>query len=196
MCYNYFVDYIVPPIGLFVSILAFVFTFKTYEKSYDILKVINKERRYNWNRKELENLFSVLSIDSLDSFFGDPNYIRNDLWVGLRAVDLSTFQYEGKEKDTIVKFIQELESFQFLRYEQTPSGHWKLQPLFGEKHFDEEKEMKEIEKIETQVKRLKPVYDEVKEILLKYHIGLREINSTAREFYEKEMEEKFKIMQE
>ena len=105
MCYKDFVDCIIPIIGLIVSILACVYTCLTYRKSRDILEVVDEERKYRWNKKELETLFSTIPIDSIESFFETPDIIRNELWEGLRAVDLKTFQYNGKEHELISHFI-------------------------------------------------------------------------------------------
>ena len=105
MCYKDFVDYIIPIIGLIVSIVACVYTCLTYRKSRDILEVVDEERKYRWNQKELETLFSTIPIDAIERFFEVPDIIRNELWEGLRAVDLRTFQYNGKERELIVKFV-------------------------------------------------------------------------------------------
>lgn len=111
MCYKDFVEYIVPVLGLIVTIVACIYTGLTYRKSRDILEVVDEERKYRWNQKELETLFSTIPIESIESFFELPDLIRNELWEGLRAVDLKSFQYNGKERNMIVRFINELDSF-------------------------------------------------------------------------------------
>lgn len=140
MCYKDFVDYIIPIIGLIVSIVACVYTCLTYRKSRDILEVVDEERKYRWNQKELETLFSTIPIDSIESFFEVPDIIRNELWEGLRAVDLRTFQYNGKERELIVKFVNGLDSFCNMHYKQVTSGNWKFEPLAEKEPFNAEKE--------------------------------------------------------
>ena len=188
MCYKDFVDYIIPIIGLIVSILACVYTCLTYRKSHDILKVVDEERKYRWNQRELESLFSTIPIDSIESFFGAPDIIRNELWEGLRAVDLRTFQYNGKEYDLIVKFINGLDSFCNMHYKQVQSGHWKFQPLAEKEPFDADKEKWKMEELLAKARALRPLFNDVKEILMKYHINLRDINKRAYDFYFKKQE--------
>ncbi len=193
--YNYFVDYIIPIIGLVISIVACIFTYLTYRKSHDILDVVDEERRYRWNQKELETLFSTIPIDSIERFFKTPDIIRNELWEGLRAVNLETFQYYGKERDLIVKFVNALESFCFMHYEQLPSGHWKFQPLTEKEPFNEDKEDEKIFELFERARALHPLFKEVKDILLKYHVNKRNINKIAYDFYFKKQEEERQDLQ-
>ena len=108
MFYKDFVQYIIPLIGLIVSFVACIYTSLIYKKSRDILEVVDKERKYRWNQRELEHLFSAIPIDSIESFFELPDLIRNELWEGLRAIDLKAFQFNGKERELIAKFIMNL----------------------------------------------------------------------------------------
>lgn len=195
MCYKDFVEYIIPLIGLIVSIVACIYTFLTYRKSRNILEVVDEERKYRWNQRELETLFSTIPIDSIDSFFEIPDLIRNELWEGLRAVDLSTFQYNGKERDLIVKFINGLDSFCYMHYKQVPSGHWKFQPLAEREPFDAEKENQRLNELNAKAKELWPLFKDVKNILLKYHVNIRDINKKAYEFYFKKQEEEQQELQ-
>lgn len=190
MCY---IDTIIQVVGVCVSLVACLYTIKTYLKSSSILEVIESERRYEWNKKELENLFGVLSFDSMDSFFESPDYISNELWEGLRAIDLRTFQFDGKEKDTIVSFLNELDSFKDLNYKQTPSSHWKFQPIGERERFDAEKERQRMNYLFVKARALKPLYEKVKRIFAEYHINLRDINRSADDFYLKRKEEMDKI---
>lgn len=189
MCYKDFVDYIIPTIGLVISIAACIFTFLTYRKSHDILDVVDEERKFRWNRKELETLFSTIPIDSIERFFKTPDIIRNELWEGLRAVNLETFQYNGKERDLIVKFVNALESFCFMHYEQLPSCHWKFHPLTEKEPFDEDKENRKKEELLEKARALYPLFKEVKNILMNYHVNIRDINRKAYDFYFKKQEE-------
>ena len=189
MCYKDFVDYVIPIIGLVVSIVACVYTCLTYRKSRDILDVVDEERKYRWNKKELETLFSTIPIDSIESFFEMPDIIRNELWEGLRAVDLKTFQFNGKERDLIVRFIDGLDSFCYMHYMQVPSGHWKFQPLAEKEPFNEDKEKQKMEELLAKARVLRPLYNDVKDILMKYHVNLRDINKRAYDFYFKTQEE-------
>ena len=65
MYYKDFVDYIIPIIGLIVSIVACVYTCLTYRKSRDILTVVDEERKYRWNQEELKALFSTIPMTLL-----------------------------------------------------------------------------------------------------------------------------------
>ena len=188
MCYEYFVNYIVPLIGLIVSIVACIYTWLTYSKSRDILEVVDEERNYRWNQRELEILFSTIPIDSIESFFELPDLIRDELWEGLRAIDLRTFQYKGKERDVIVNFINGLDGFCMMHYKQVPSGHWKFQPLAERETYDAHKEAKRMDELNAKAKALHPLFNDVKDILLKYHINIRDINKMAYEFYFKKKE--------
>lgn len=170
-------------LGIIVSIIACVYTYKTYRKSFDILNVINSERKYQWNKKELETLFCTLSIDCIDSFFENPTIIRDELWHSLRHVDLNTFQFNGPEKSLISDFINRLDSFCFLNYEQIPSNHWKFQPLQKDEEFDAEKEREKIKELEEKARGLMPLYKEVRKILLEYQVDIREINAKALDLY-------------
>ena len=185
MCYKEFVDYFIPVIGLIISILACLFTFLTYKKSRDILEVVGEEKRYRWNQKELEILFNMIPIDSIESFFGVPDIIRNELWEGLRAVDLRTFQYNGKERDLIVKFINGLDSFCNMNYRQLPSSNWKFEPLAEKEPFNAEKERQKTEELYAKARTLLPLFKDVKDILMKYHVNIRDINKSAYDFYSK-----------
>ncbi len=194
MCFKEFVDYIIPIIGLIVSIVACVYTCLTYRKSRDILEVVDEERKYRWNQKELETLFSTIPIDSIESFFEVPDIIRNELWEGLRAVDLRTFQYNGKERELIVKFVNRLDSFCNMHYKQVTSGNWKFEPLAEKEPFNAEKERQKMEELYAKARTLRPLFNEVKEILMKYHVNLRDINKRAYDFYfkmQKEEQEQF-----
>jgi hypothetical protein len=194
MCFKEFVDYIIPIIGLIVSIVACVYTCLTYRKSRDILEVVDEERKYRWNQKELETLFSTIPIDSIESFFEVPDIIRNELWEGLRAVDLRTFQYNGKERELIVKFVNGLDSFCNMHYKQVTSGNWKFEPLAEKEPFNAEKERQKMEELYAKARTLRPLFNEVKEILMKYHVNLRDINKRAYDFYfkmQKEEQEQF-----
>lgn len=193
MCYKEFVDYIIPVVGLIISILACLFTFLTYKKSRDILEVVNEERNYRWNRCELENLFSTIPIDSLESFFQHPDIIRDELWEGLRAIDLSTFQYNGKERDLIVNFIGGLDSFCGMRYKKGQSGHWKFQPLAENDPFSEDKENEKMKELHAKVGALRPLFIELKKTLLKYHVNIRDVNRKAYEYFNKKKEEQQKL---
>lgn len=189
MCYECLADYIIPIVELIVSIFACVFTYLTFKKSRDILEVLDEERKYKWNRKELEKLFSTIPIDSIESFFYTPDIIRNELWEGLRAVDLKTFQYNGIERDQIVKFINGLEEFCFMSYEQVPSGHWNFQPLSEKEPFDAEKEKQMIINLEKKASKLRQQYTEIKKILRCYHVDLRDITNRANGSYRRRVDE-------
>ena len=189
MCYKDFVDYIIPTIGLIVSIVACVYTCLTYRKSRDILEVVDEERKYRWNQKELETLFSTIPIDAIERFFEVPDIIRNELWEGLRTIDLRTFQYNGKERDLIVKFINSLDSFCYMHYKQVPSGHWKFQPLAEKEPFNADKESQKMKELLAKARALRPLFNDVKDILMKYNVNLRDINRKAYDFYFKIQEE-------
>lgn len=182
-------------IGLIVSIVACIYTCLTYRKSRDILEVVDEERKYKWNQKELETLFSTIPIDAIESFLELPDLIRNELWEGLRAVNLRTFQYNGKERDLIVKFINELDSFCYMHYKQVPSGHWKFQPLAEREPFNADKENQKINELNAKAKALRPTFNDVKNVLMRYHINIREINKKAYEFYFKKQEEEKQELQ-
>ena len=117
----------------------------------------------------------------------------NELWEGLRAVDLRTFQYNGKERDMIIKFINELDGFCYLHYKQMPSGHWKFQPLAEKEPFDVEKESQKEKELNAKAKALYPLFKVVKNVLMKYHVDIRDINKKAYEFYLKKQEEQQKL---
>ena len=194
MCYKDIVEYVIPVIGLIVSVVACIYTGLTYRKSRDILEVVDEERRYRWNQRELETLFSTIPIDSIDSFFERPDLIRNELWEGLRAVNLRTFQYNGKERDLIIKFINELDSFCNMHYKQVPSGHWKFQPLAEREPFDAEKESQKKDELNAKARALYPSFKDVKKVLMKYHVDIRDINKKAYEFYFKKQEEEQQVL--
>lgn len=190
MCYyKVFVEYILPVIGIIVSIVACIYARLTYKKSRDILEVVDEERKYRWNQRELETLFSTIPIDAIESLFELPDLIRNELWEGLRAVDLKSFQYNGKERDMIVKFINGLDSFCFMHYKQIPSGNWKFQPLAEKEPFDAIKESQRMDELNEKTKALRPLFRDVKNVLMKYHVDIRGINKKAYEFYFKKQEE-------
>lgn len=189
MCYKDFVEYNIPVLGLIVSIVACIYTCLTYRKSRDILEVVNEERRYRWNQRELDNLFRTIPIDTIESFFETPDIISDVLWEGLRVVDLRTFQYNGKERDMIVKFINELDSFCYMHYKQVPSGHWKFQPLAEREPFNADKESQRIDELLEKARALRPLFNDVKNVLMRYHVDIREINKKAYEFYFKKQEE-------
>lgn len=189
MGYKDIVEYVIPVLGLIVSTVACIYTGLTYRKSHDILEVVNEERKYRWNQRELKNLFRTLPIDSIESFLEAPQIIRNELWEGLRSVDLRTFQYNGKERNMIVDFIKGLDDFCFMHYKQVPSGHWKYQPLAEREPFDAEKENQRMDELNTKARALRPLFKGVKNILMKYHIDLRDINKNAYDFYFKKQEE-------
>lgn len=195
MCDKDFVEYIIPIIGLIVSIVACIYTVLTYRKSRNILEVVDEERKYRWNQRELESLFSTIPIDSIESFFELPDLIRNELWEGLRAVDLRTFQYNGKERDLIVKFINELDSFCYMHYKQVPSGHWKYQPKAEMEPYDAEKENQRMDELNAKARALRQLFKDVKNVLMKYHVDIREINKKAFEFYFKKQEEEQQELQ-
>ncbi len=181
-------------IGIIVSIVACIYTYKTYRKSFDILNVINSERKYQWNKRELERLFSTLSIDCIDSFFSNPTNIRDELWRGLGYVNLNTFQFNGSEKKQIVDFINGLYSFCYMNYEQTPSSHWKYQPLRENEEFDADKELEKNKELEQKARGLIPLYKYVKKILQEYHVDIREINAKAQDFYYQLIDEEQELL--
>lgn len=189
MSYKDFVLFVIPVIGVAVSIIACIYTGLTYRKSRDILDVVEGERKYRWNQRELETLFSTIPIDSIESFFETPDIIRNELWEGLRVVNLKTFQYNGKERDLITKFINGLDSFCLMHYKQVPSGHWKFQPLSEYEPFNADKESHNTEELNTKAKELYPLFKSVKNILMKYHVNIRDINKKAYDYYFMKQEE-------
>ena len=189
MCeYKFIVDYILPWFSLGVSICACFFTFKTYRQSSKIQNTLS-ERRYQWNKKELEKLFCNLSISSLDSFFEHPDVISDVLWQGIGDVDLNTFQYNGKERTEIEKFINRIFEFCLLNYIQTPSKYWKYQPFNSNEPFDADKEKERINELESKSRELKPLYKKIKNVLLDYQINLKEIDSKAIDMYNKKNQE-------
>ncbi|MBP5687842.1 MAG: hypothetical protein J6X22_04275 [Muribaculaceae bacterium] len=176
-------------IEIIISLVTCVFTVALYFKGKDILKVINAERRYQWNKKELENLFSILSISSIDSFFDHPDTISDVLWQGIGTVDLNTFQYDGKERTEIEKFITRLFEFGLLNYTQTSTQNWVFQPLNSNEPRDAEKEKNRINELESKARALMPLYKKVKKVLSDYHIDLNEIDDKALDFYYKKKQE-------
>lgn len=175
--------------GLIISLVTCIFTIALYFKGDSILKVINAERRYQWNKKELEKLFSNLSISSIDSFFEHPDIISDILWQGIGTIDLNTFQYDGKERTEIEKFITRLFEFCLLNYKQMPSKQWKFQPNNSTEPFDSEKERGRINELEAKARELKPLYKKVKKVLLDYQVDLNEIDAKALDFYYKKNQE-------
>lgn len=189
MCeYKFIVDYILPWASLTVAFVACCYTIKTFRQSKKIQNTLS-ERRYQWNKKELENLFSTLSISSIDSFFEHPDTISDVLWQGIGKVDLNTFQYDGKERTEIEKFITGLFEFCLLNYKQTPSKQWKFQPINSNEPFDYQKERDGINELEAKARELKPLYKKVKKILLDYQVDLNEIDAKALDFYNKKNQE-------
>ena len=172
-------------IELVISLITCLFTAVAACKSNSILKVVNAERRYQWNKKELENLFSTLSISSINSFFEHPDTINDDFWQGLGVIDLNTFQYNGKERTEIEKFITGLYDFCLLNYKQTPSKQWKFQPINSNEPFDSETERDRINELEAKARALFPLYKKVKKVLLNYQVDLKEIDAKALDFYHK-----------
>ena len=55
--------------------------------------------------------------------------------------------------------------------------------------FDADKENQRMEELNAKAKALRPLLNEVKDILLKYHVNIRDINKRAYEFYFKNQEE-------
>lgn len=189
MDYKYVVDLLVAVIGLAISFFSCLYTYKTFVRSSKILNTLDEERRYEWNRKELDTLFSTVPIGCIDSFFDSPDSIRDELWKGLSAVDLNTFQYDGKEKETIVKFIEELDNFRFLNYKQTPSHHWKFVVFSEKESYDGEKERLKIKELQAKASSLKPKFQVIKNLLLRYHVDKRELDRKAYNFYSKKIED-------
>ena len=74
-CCNY-VGLLFQAIGIIISIIACNYTIKTYKESHDILEVLDSEKRYLWNKKELESLFTTLPIDSIESFFENQSLVK------------------------------------------------------------------------------------------------------------------------
>ena len=185
MCYYFFfVDYILPIFCFTVAVIACYYTYKTYKQSHIIQNTLS-ERRYQWNKKELEKLFSTLSISSIDSFFEHPDTISDVLWQGIGKVDLNTFQYDGKERTEIEKFITRLFEFCLLNYKQTPSKQWKFQSINSNEPFDPEKERDRINELEAKARALMPLYKKIKKVLLNYQVDLNEIDAKALDFYNK-----------
>lgn len=180
---NLCINYTIQILGLIVSIIACAYTIKTFNKSSDILDIVDSERTYRWNKKQLEELFSTLPFDCIDSFFSNPTIIRNEMFQGLRSIDLRTFLFKGEERSLIIQLINRLEEFCFMNYKQIPSKHWKYAPLAEHEKFNAEIEMQRINDLHENAKTLKPLYTEVKEILSRYHIDLKELNRKARELY-------------
>lgn len=175
--------------GLIISLVTCIFTIALYFKGDSILKVINAERRYQWNKKELEKLFSNLSISSIDSFFEHPDTISDVLWQGIGTIDLNTFQYDGKERAEIENFITRAFELCLLNYKQTPSKQWKFQPINSNESFDSKKERDRINELEAKAKALFPLYKNVKKVLLEYQIDLNEIETKALDLYNKKIHE-------
>ena len=187
------VNYVFPIVSILISVIACIFTILMYRKSINILDAITSERKYLWNKEELENLFSKIHLDSINSFMSNPYYISDYLKKGLRIVDLDYFQFDGKEEaDTIKALINGLDSLFDYNWKQIPSGHWKFQPIVENEPFDVEKETKMTKEIEIKARKLKFIYENTKQILLKYHVNLKEMNDKAIEWYDKELLEEHK----
>lgn len=103
---------------------------------------------------------------------------------------MSYFQYDGKEKQLIVDFIKKLDAICDLSYRQTPSGCWKFTPISENEVYDKEIEERELKKLEKRVVAILPLYKDVKDLLLQYHIDLKEINKKAYAYYEHTRNEK------
>jgi len=189
MCYITFGD-LLQTIGIGVSIVACVYTALTYKKTHDILDVIESERKFWWNKRQLERMFNILPIDSVESFLEDPTIFRNELWVGLRSAYLIDFQFKGAEKTTIIEFIQALNSFKCLGYVQVPSKHWKFEPLSGKEPLEVDKEMEQINLIYAKAKAIKPLFETIRQMLLNYQVDIDITNIRAYENYEKKMKER------
>ncbi len=176
-------------VGIGVSLLACVYTVLTYNKTHDIFDVIESERKFWWNKKQLERLFNILPIDCIESFLEDPTIFRNELWIGLRSVYLIDFQFKGAEKTTIIEFIQALNSFKSLRYVQVQSNHWKFEPLSSKSPFEVDKKVEQINLIYAKAKAIKPLFEKIRQILLKYQVDIEITNIRAYEDYEKKMKD-------
>lgn len=188
------VNYVSPIVSILISVIACIFTILMYRKSINILDAITSERKYLWNKEELENLFSKIHLDSINSFMSNPYYISDYLKKGLRIVDLDYFQFDGKEEaDTIKALINGLDSLFDYNWEQTPSGHWAFKPLLGNEPFDVEKETKMTKEIENKARELIQLFKKTKQILLKYHVNIRELNDKAMIWYNKEVLYEHKI---
>ena len=124
----------------------------------------------------------------------NPYYISDYLKKGLRIVDLDYFQFDGKEEaDTIKALINGLDSLFDYNWEQIPSGHWAFKPLLGNEPFDVEKETKMTKEIENKARELIQLFKKTKQILLKYHVNIRELNDKAMIWYNKEVLYEHKI---
>ena len=81
-----------------------------------------------------------------------------------------------------------------MHYKQVTSGNWKFEPLAEKEPFNAEKERQKMEELYSKARTLRPLFNEVKEILMKYHVNLRDINKRAYDFYfkmQKEEQEQF-----
>ena len=189
MCkFMFLTDYILPWLSLSIAIFACRYTYKTYKQSYSIQNTLS-ERRYQWNKKELEKIFNKLSISSIDSFFEHPDVISDVLWREIGDVNLDNFQFDGKERAEIEKFVNRLFEFCLLNYKQTPSQQWKFQPFNSNEPFDSQKERDRINELEKKARALMPLYKKVKKVLSDYHIDINEIDDKALDFYYKKKQE-------
>lgn len=96
---------------------------------------------------------------------------------------MTTFQFNGKEKDLIIKFIRDLDSFRDLNYIETPSKHWKFEPLSEREPYDEEKGRLEIRKLFSKASEIRPLYEDILKVLLTYQVDLREMSIRAYDNY-------------
>lgn len=76
-----------------------------------------------------------------------------------------------------------------MHYKQVPSGHWEFQPLAERELFNADKENQKLEELNAKAKALRPLFKDVKTVLMKYHVDIREINKRAYEFYFEKQEE-------
>lgn len=182
--------------GILISVVTCIYAILTFHKSGAILETVDTEKKYRWNKKELESLFSILSFNCITDFFRYPIIIRDALWRELRWVDLDSFQYVGKEKDDIVTFVKKIGDISLMGYKQTPSGHWKYSPLSDKDEGDYEKEQHKLNELDVKVNELRPLYNKIKGNLTKYHVDLRDMETKARRFYEKAIAEEQELLNE
>lgn len=82
-----------------------------------------------------------------------------------------------------------------MHYEQVPSSHWKFQPLSDREPFDADKESRKMDELLAKASRLRPLFNIVKDVLMKYHVNIRDINRKAYDFYFKKQEEERQELQ-
>ena len=100
------------------------------------------------------------------------------------------FQFDGEEKNLIINFINELDNFCLMKYERTPSNHWKYKPLSDKEEGNADKEKKEMDYLNKKAKELRPLYDEVKKVLSKYQIDMTTLNNKAHALYIEQQEKR------